>query len=105
MGLWGYEWQDDPDGPDGEGSYVAVEGTRWEWWRVLLRVAATPITVALDVPVALIEGVVAGVLDGDTDADDCHPHSRRRDDGPRLAPTRAPARSEGGSPMVGGVRR
>lgn len=50
MALWGYEekatWNLRTKEYDCE--YVAVNGTQWEWWRVMLRVVVTPVTLVLD---------------------------------------------------------
>ncbi len=70
MLLWGYEQRcvagDDED--DDHVQYVAIEGTQWEWWRVLLRIAFTPLTLAVDVGITISAGAL--VLDDDDDDDD-----------------------------------
>lgn len=71
MGLWGFEQEDGDD--DEDGAYVAVEGTRWEWWRVLLRIAATPVTLVADAGIGMVEGSLS--VFGDDD-DDCERSSR-----------------------------
>lgn len=68
MGLWGFQWEDDSDG-DEDGSYVAVPGTQWQWWRVLLRIAATPITLVADVGICSLEGAISGVIRVDDEDD------------------------------------
>ena len=50
MSLWGFEWQEDDSDEEDGGSWVQASGTQWEWWRVLLRIVATPVTIVADVP-------------------------------------------------------
>lgn len=99
MGLWGFEWREawDPATGEDEGGYVRVEGAWWEWWRVLLRVAATPLTLAADAGAAMVDDVLLGWIDDDGGGER----------GERMAgspvPSAAPRRQ--GRSLLSGVRR
>lgn len=97
MGLWGFE-----ESAEGEGHYVAMRGTCWEWWRVVLRVLVTPVTVAIDVTGSVLINLPTLLLDVD-DGDDHGDAPRRSSRGCSDSPTQPPAMP--GKPMVSGVRR
>jgi len=100
MGLWGFEWQDGESGDEDDGSYVQAEGTRWEWWRILLRVALTPVTLCADAGLSALAGSLDTLL---CDSDDDETKDRYRGScGP--ASTRA-ASAAGGTPIKNGVFR
>lgn len=103
MGLWGYEWREDGVDADGEelGHYEPAEGTRWEWWRVVLRVVTTPVTVAGDCVVGVGEGLLSfDWLFDDDEADACRPRVARASSGRSGSPR--PASS--GKSILSGVR-
>lgn len=111
MGLWGHEWRPRIDRATGEdeGAYVPVLGTRWEWWRIALRVVATPVTLAADAVAALPGAILEGLTDGgDGHAGAC----AHADSTPSLPPQpHVPTVPLGGKhgkpgkPMLSGVRR
>lgn len=104
MALWGFE--EEPGHGDDDGGYRAVRGTKWEWWRVLLRIAATPVTLAGDVGFGLGVSAIFG-------SEDCEPVWLRLaagDDDDRCARghrrSRASSRRRSiGTSLVDGVRR
>jgi hypothetical protein len=118
MGLWGYERQEtwNVSTQEYDGEYVAVAGTQWEWWRVLLRVLVTPVTLVLDGTGGLIEGVVSCWADDDDGgyhfrsrgANECG-DSRGNPNMPKPPPPPVVERpgggATGGKPMLSGVRR
>jgi hypothetical protein len=110
MGLWGYEWREDPtDGEDG-GHYVQAEGSRWEWWRVLLRLVVTPVTLVGDAfgeTIASGEWLVDALFDDDDDgcwyADD--PYYGSKNIYRQSYPTAPASGSAGGKPVIDGATR
>lgn len=104
MALWGFEPARSRGGDDD--GYRPVRGTKWEWWRVLLRVAATPVTLAGDVAFGLGVSAIFG-------SEDCEPvwlQLAAGDDDDRGAQRarRSTTSSRGrstGTPLLVGVRR
>lgn len=115
--LWGYEWRETWNlrTKEYDGRLVAVRGTQWEWWRVMLRVVATPVTLVADGVCGVGWCVLEG-LGGDEEDDDVHfgSHSHARDrerpcdpnsPKPPPPPVVAPSARKPGKPMLSGVRR
>lgn len=103
MGLWGYEWREDGVDADGEelGHYELDEGTRWEWWRVVLRVVTTPVTVVGDCVAGIGESLVSfDWLFDDDEGDACQPRAASASSGRSGSPRPA----SGGKPIVTGLR-
>lgn len=106
-GLWGYEWKErwNPETQEDDGCYERVRGTQWEWWRVLLRVVATPVTLAGDFAVGALEEVLLfGWL---TDDDRCADNPLAGPNTPRPPQPSTPASGfvKRGTRLLNGVRR
>lgn len=106
-GLWGYEWKErwNPETQEDDGCYERVRGTQWEWWRVLLRVVATPVTLAGDLAVGMVEEVVLFGWLRDDDRCDAHPLASPNTPRPPEPSTPASGFPNSGTPLLNGVRR
>lgn len=107
MGLWGYEWQErwNPQTHEDDGGYELRRGAQWEWWRVLLRVVATPVTLAGDLAVGMVEEVVLFGWLRDDDRCDAHPLASPNTPRPPEPSTPASGFPNSGTRLLNGVRR